>query len=66
VVCLDVKDLTPEEKVKLAVEMSDLCVKICINSIRDQNEGISEEELMEKVRARISWNRRQPLRGVGE
>ena len=50
--------LTPEEKVDLALDMSDGCVRVCADGIRSQCPGISEEELVEKLRARLEWSRR--------
>jgi len=50
--------LKPEERVNLAVGMSDDCVRVCADGVRDQNPGISEEELIERVRERIEWSKR--------
>jgi len=57
------KELKPEEKVNLAVEMSDVCIRICADAIRDQNRTISEEELVERVRERIMYGKRR-RRGI--
>jgi len=51
--------LKPEEKVKLAINMTDACVRICVDAIKDQDRTIKEEELREKVRARSMYNRRR-------
>jgi len=45
--------------VKLSISMTDACVKICADSIKDQIEGIKEEELLEKVRARTIYQKRR-------
>jgi len=54
------RKLRPEEKVEIAVNMSDVCVRICAEGIRDQNASIKEKRVIEKVRKRIL--RRQPHR----
>jgi len=51
--------LKPEEKVNLAINMTDACVCICVDAIKDQDRTIKEEELLEKGRARIMYNRRR-------
>lgn len=50
--------LKPEERVNLAIGMSDVCVRVCADGVRDQNPGISEEELIERVRERFEWSKR--------
>ena len=45
--------LSPEEKVNLAVEMTDICVRICMAGIRSQHPELEEKAIMEKVRKRI-------------
>lgn len=50
--------LSPGEKVDLAVGMSDVCVRICADGIRAQFPGISDEEVMERLRERIEWGKR--------
>jgi len=47
------RKLRPEEKVEIAVNMSDVCVRICAGGIRDQNVSIKEKRVIEKVRERI-------------
>ncbi len=47
------RKLRPEEKVEIAVNMSDVCVRICAEGIRDQNPRVKEERVIEKVRKRI-------------
>ena len=51
--------LKPEERVNLAVGMSDVCVRVCADGVRDQNPGISEEELIERVRERLLFGKRR-------
>ena len=51
--------LKPEEKVNLAIDMIDVCIRICADAIRDQNDTIKEEELLERVRERIMYRKRR-------
>jgi len=55
---LDREKLTPEEKVNLTINMVDTCVRICADGIRDQDKTIKDEKLIEKLRARILFNKR--------
>jgi hypothetical protein len=50
--------LKPEEKVNLAIGMSDVVVRICAEGIKAQNPGITEKELIEKLRERFEWSKR--------
>ena len=50
--------LKPEEKVAIAIDMTDACVRICAEGIKAQCPGISEEELLEKLRERLEWSKR--------
>ena len=56
-VWVSVRRLRPEERVNLAVGMSDVCVRVCADGVRDQNPGISEEELIERVRERLMFDK---------
>jgi len=53
------KKLKPEEKVNLSINMTDVCVQICADGIRDQNKNITEAQLREKLRARIMYQKRR-------
>ena len=55
---LVVRRLKPEERVNLAIGMSDVCIRVCADGVRDQNPGISEEELIERVRERLMFDKR--------
>jgi hypothetical protein len=55
---LFVKRLKPEDRVNLAIGMSDVCIRVCADGVRDQNPGISEEELIERVRERLMFGKR--------
>jgi hypothetical protein len=50
--------LKPEEKVAMAIDMTDACVRVCAAGIRAQCPGISEAELKEKLRKRLEWSKR--------
>ena len=47
--------LKPETKVRICIDMSDSCVRICADGIRNRFEGISEEDLNTKLRERLKW-----------
>jgi hypothetical protein len=54
--------LKPEEKVAIAIDMTDACVRICADGIKAQNPGISEGALVEKLRERLEWIKRKQTR----
>jgi len=56
---LTLEKLKPEEKVNLSISMIDACVNVCFDAIKDQDETVKEEELLEKVRARIMYQKRR-------
>ncbi len=43
----------------LSISMTDVCVRICVDALRDRDETIKEEELLEKVRTRIMYKKRR-------
>lgn len=49
--------LQPEERVNAAVYMSDLCVRVCADSIRDKDLTVTDEDLLRLVRKRISFGK---------
>jgi hypothetical protein len=51
--------LTPNEKVLIALDMSDACIRICADGIRTQNPLITEGELLEKLRERLAWTKQK-------
>ena len=53
------KKLKPEEKVNLSINMTDVCVQVCADGIRDQNRGINEAQLMKELRERIMLQKRR-------
>jgi hypothetical protein len=54
--------LKPEEKLAIAIDMTDACVRICAEGIKAQYPGINEEELLEKLRERLEWSKRRRKR----
>lgn len=51
--------LKPEKKVAIALEMTDACLRVCAEGIRSQHPSIGEEEIVEILRARLEWSKRQ-------
>jgi hypothetical protein len=47
--------LPSKEKGAICLSMSDACVRICADNIRFNNPGISEKEVIERVRERLQW-----------
>ena len=50
-------ELKPEERVNLAIGMTDACVRICVEGILNRDRSLTDEEAMEKVRERIMYAR---------
>jgi hypothetical protein len=50
--------LGSDEKVNVAVYMTDACVHVCVDSVKDRNHAISEEQLVKRVRERINFGKR--------
>jgi len=59
VVWVSVRRLRSEERVNLAVGMSDVCVRVCADGIRDGDPSVSEEELVLRVRERLLFSKRR-------
>jgi len=51
------RKLKPEERVDLAVNMSDVCIRVCAEGVRAQYPNISEEKLIELVRERLMFDK---------
>ena len=51
--------LTPEEKVRITIELTDAATSITASGIRDRHPGITEEQLLEELRRRIAQTRRR-------
>jgi len=56
---LSLKKLKPEEKVNLAINMTDVCVRVCADAVREETPNIKEEELIKRVRERMAFGRRR-------
>ena len=54
--------LQPEEKVAIAIDMTDACARVCASGIRDRSPGISDEELLSRLRERLEWSKRRRVR----
>jgi len=64
---LGLRQLKPEDKVNMAIGMTDVCVSVCAQGIRAEHPSISEKELVEKLRERLDYAkqmRQQWRRGV--
>jgi hypothetical protein len=57
VILTSLEKLKPEEKVNIAINMTDVCTRITADGIRDLYRDIKDEELLEKIRERISYGR---------
>ncbi len=54
----DFKALVPEERVNMAIEMTDAVGTIALESIRDRDPRISERRLLQVARKRFQSGRR--------
>ncbi len=54
--------LLPEIKVNMAIDMTDAMGGVCTEGIKARYPGISEEDLLEKLRERFEWARRRQRR----
>jgi hypothetical protein len=57
-ILLTIRRLKPEEKVNLAINMTDVCVRICADALKNEYPGIGEKELIKQVRKRLTFGRR--------
>jgi len=48
-----------EERVNLAINITDTCVRVCADSVMDMIPTVKEEDLLESVRERIMYLRRR-------
>ncbi|MFQ6074809.1 MAG: hypothetical protein ACE5Z5_01560 [Candidatus Bathyarchaeia archaeon] len=51
--------MKPEEKVNLAIGMTDVCTRICAEAVRNRNQSLKEDEVIERVRERIMYAKRR-------
>ena len=56
--------LPGEVKVRMAIAMTDLAVSVCAEGIRAQFPGITEKEIIKKLRERFEWMKRYRKREV--
>jgi hypothetical protein len=54
----DWRRLKPEERVDLAVNMSDVCIRVCAEGVRAQYPNIDEERLIKLVRERLMFEKK--------
>jgi len=52
-------DNLAEERVNLAINMTDACVRVCADGVRDEQPKMKEKELLKRVRERIAYGRRR-------
>ena len=45
-------------KVDICLDMSDAVVRVCADGIRAQNAGITDGEVLERLRERFEWSKR--------
>ena len=50
--------MKPEEKVAVALDMSDACVRVCADGIKARYPSISDEELLDRLHERLLWSKR--------
>jgi len=50
--------------VNLAISMTDVCVRVCADAVRDRYPTIKEEELLERVKERIMFGRKREREGL--
>jgi hypothetical protein len=55
--------LPGEVKVMMAIDMTQAMVGVCAEGIRAEFPGISEREVLEKLRERLDWSKRWQKRG---
>lgn len=51
--------LSPEEKTRLTMEMTEAATTICADGIKAQNPDMTEEEVITELRRRITRERRR-------
>jgi hypothetical protein len=54
--------MKPEEKVAIAIDITDACMCICAEGIKAQCPDISEAELIERLQERLEWSKRRRKR----
>ncbi|MEM1552582.1 MAG: hypothetical protein QXH03_07955 [Candidatus Bathyarchaeia archaeon] len=57
--------LPSEMKFLMAVDMTDFALQVCVAGIKAENPEVGEAELLEKLRERLEWCRRERQRQRG-
>ncbi|MBD3206252.1 hypothetical protein GF319_07905 [Candidatus Bathyarchaeota archaeon] len=50
---MSIEELAPDEKLRIAIEISDTVVRVSADGIRAENPDITEKELLQELRLRI-------------
>jgi len=56
---VDWSKVSGEEKVRICIEMTDFVREVCVAGIRASRPDVSDEEVVEELRRRFSWNKRR-------
>ncbi|MGB9717289.1 MAG: hypothetical protein ACPL4E_02450 [Thermoproteota archaeon] len=51
-------NLKPEQKIEVALEISDACMQLCAAGIKAENPNLDEKRLFEELRKRVEWMKR--------
>ena len=51
--------LPPDVKVKMAVDMTEAMVRVCLEGIKARNPKLTDVELIERLRERFEWAKRR-------
>jgi len=51
------RNVSPQDRVKAAVSMTKVVTRLCIDSIKEKEPWLTEEELIAKARARFMFGR---------
>jgi len=51
---LNISKLSPEEKIKITIEMTEAVTRICADGIKANNPDITDEKLIQEIRRRIN------------
>ena len=56
---LNISQLSPEDKIRISMEMTEAVMAICADGIRANNPDMTEEEVITELRRRIKRERRR-------
>ena len=51
---MNISKISPEEKIRITIEMTDAVTRICAERIKANNPDITDEELIQEIRRRIN------------